>query len=176
MENYFPLIQKYHGPPSERYAKLINRYHGVNDEEIKKYVRDTTEKYFKPFDNVIHAMGYTDFFTSMQVLLHMADRMSMAHSIENRAPYLDPRLISFAFSIPPHLKIKDGIAKYIFKKVASKYLPEEVAFRKDKRGFIAPINKWYKPSINNNSALKEFDRTFYRGMVYNDWKKVFKLS
>jgi len=120
-------------------------------------------------------MGYTDFHTSMQVLLHMADRMSMAHSIENRAPYLDPRLIAFAFSLSPELKIKNGIAKYIFKKVAAKYLPEDIAFRVDKRGFVAPINKWYQATINNNGSLGEYDRTFYRDMVYKDWKKVFRI-
>ncbi len=176
MSNYFPLIKKYYDKPSKRYARLINRYQDANDEIINSYVESITEKCFEPFDGVVHGMGYTDFCTSMQVLLHMADRMSMAHSIENRSPFLDPRLISFAFSISSNFKIKDGITKYIFKKVASKYIPKEVAFRTDKRGFIAPINKWYKPSLINKSKLSEYDRTFYKEMVYNDWKKVFSVK
>lgn len=176
MKNYFPLIEKYYGLPSKRYAKLINRYSDVNNEDINSYVERMTKKYFEPFDSVVHGMGHTDYYTSMQVLLHMADRMSMAHSIENRAPFLDPRLISFGFSIPPDLKIKDGITKYIFKKVASKYIPEDLAFRPDKRGFVAPINKWYKPTMNYNGRLKEFDRTFYKDMVFSDWKRVFSIK
>ena len=62
------------------------------------------EKLFKPifemFDDPINAMGYIDFKYVMPSLLQMGDRMASAFGIENRCPYLDKRLIEFAFSLP----------------------------------------------------------------------------
>ena len=70
-------------------------------------------------------------------LLFLTDRMSMRHSIEARVPYLENRLVDFALSIAPALKTKNFTLKYPLKKVAQRYLPDEVIFRK-KRGFSSP--------------------------------------
>jgi len=71
-------------------------------------------------------------------LLFLTDRMSMRHSIEARVPYLENRLVDFALSIPPALKTRNFTLKYPLKKVAQRYLPDEVIFRK-KRGFSSPV-------------------------------------
>jgi asparagine synthase (glutamine-hydrolysing) len=71
-------------------------------------------------------------------LLFLTDRMSMRHSIEARVPYLENRLVEFALSIPPDQKIKHFTLKHPLKKVAQRYLPDEVIFRK-KRGFSSPV-------------------------------------
>jgi len=70
-------------------------------------------------------------------LLFLTDRMSMRHSIEARVPYLENRLVDFALSIPPALKTRHFTLKYPLKKVAKRYLPHEVIYRK-KRGFSSP--------------------------------------
>ena len=74
------------------------------------------EKLFKPifemFDDPINAMGYIDFKYVMPSLLQMGDRMASAFGIENRCPYLDKRLIEFAFSLPADEKLT-----IIFKKL-----------------------------------------------------------
>jgi len=169
MENYSYLIDKYYGSSAERYARIINRSDNVHDTEIKEYLKGCTEDAFEKFGDVVTAMGIVDYHTSMQALLQMADRMNMAFSIENRAPFLDPRLIQFAYSLPGHLKIKNGITKYVFKKVASRFVPDKIINRKDKRGFLAPVNIWF----GFNEEGKKYDRSVYKEMVYKDWLNVF---
>lgn len=168
MEKYNYLIQKYYGTPESRYTKLINRNVNQFDEESNRYLFDMTSYYFSKTESPIHGMGFVDFYTTMQVLLKMADNMSMASSIENRSPFLDYRLVQYAFSLPDKYKINDGITKYIIKKIARKIIPKEIADRIDKRGFAAPINLWF-----NWGANGQYGREQYKESIYSDWKKVF---
>ena len=75
-----------------------------------------------------------------EALLSKVDKMSMANSVETRNPFLDFRLVDTAFSINSKLKIGDT-NKYLLKKVASKYLPQEIINRQ-KKGFNSPFNEW----------------------------------
>lgn len=168
LENYDYLIGKYYGEPSDRYIKLINRSELIFQDKYMNYMKSIVEPHFNFFEkNVVHAMGSVDFYSTLQIILQMADRMSMAHTVENRAPFLDHRLIQYAFSMPEKYKIENGITKNIIKKIAKKFLPEKVVDRKDKRGFLLPFNLWFP---NNGN---KYDRTKYKDMVYNDWKKAF---
>lgn len=74
------------------------------------------------------------------------DRMGMAASIENRAPFLDYRMIELAFSIPGELKIRDNETKYIFKKSVSSLIGDGLAYRK-KQMFTVPIGEWLKKEL-----------------------------
>lgn len=74
-------------------------------------------------------------------ILQKADRMSMANSLEVRVPYLDYDVFDFARKLPIKAKIRKGQTKYIFRRVASKKLPEQIADRK-KLGFPVPIRIW----------------------------------
>ncbi len=82
-------------------------------------------------------------------LLTKVDRMSMAHSIESRVPFLDHHLVELAFSIPSNLKLKGRIKKYILKKALRGIVPDRILNRK-KAGFSIPAGKWFK------NELKEF--------------------
>lgn len=77
MKKYNYLIDRYYGSPVERYARLINRCDNQNDLKVLNYLKEKTGYYFKKINNdVIHAMGITDFYMSMQVLLQMSDRVN----------------------------------------------------------------------------------------------------
>ena len=65
----------------------------------------------------------------------------MACSIESRVPFLDHTLVEFAARIPDHLKIRGGVAKYVFKKAVEGYLPAEIIHRR-KMGFPTPLSEW----------------------------------
>ncbi|MEI6815569.1 MAG: asparagine synthase (glutamine-hydrolyzing) [Bacteroidota bacterium] len=85
------------------------------------------------------------FHTSLPHLLHYEDRNSMAFSIESRVPFLDHRLVEFAFSLNDFDKINHGETKYILRKSLSNLLPEKIANRKDKKGFVTPGEvKWLR--------------------------------
>jgi asparagine synthase (glutamine-hydrolysing) len=75
--------------------------------------------------------------------LNYTDKMSMYNSIETRVPFLDYRIANFAAALPVELKVKNGHAKYILKKVAEKYLHKDIVYRK-KTGFGAPLRQWVK--------------------------------
>lgn len=167
MQMYSYLIQKYYGKPEERYARLINR-NDQDDGTLHDYLVDLGSYYFSKSPDVLHAMGIMDFYTTMQILLQMSDKICMAFSSENRHPFLDYRLVQFAFSMPSKYKINHGITKHIFKKVAAKFVPEEIAFRKDKRGFSAPVNLWFRWAEKGN-----YDRNTYKNLIYSDWLNVF---
>jgi len=69
------------------------------------------------------------------------DRVSMAHGIEGRTPFLDHKLVEKVFSIEPGLRYHSGITKELLKKVAGPYLPESIINRK-KKGFSSPYLEW----------------------------------
>lgn len=69
-----------------------------------------------------------------ELLLMRVDKMSMAHSIETRVPFLDEDLVAFALQIPSGMKRKNGEPKYILKKAAEGIIPREIIYRK-KLGF-----------------------------------------
>jgi len=92
----------------------------------------------------ISQMQYLDFNTWLSGdILVKADRMTMAHSLELRVPFLDHHVVEFAATIPAHFKIADNMTKYILRKAATSWLPEEVAYR-PKRGFPVPTREWMK--------------------------------
>jgi asparagine synthase (glutamine-hydrolysing) len=74
-------------------------------------------------------------------VLPFVDRLSMAHSIEVRVPYLDYRIIEFSNKLPGRLKIRNGCNKYIHKKAVEKILPKDLVQR-PKEGFVQPIYSW----------------------------------
>lgn len=80
-----------------------------------------------------------------QVLPFM-DRLSMAHSIEVRSPFLDHRLVEFANRLPGNLKIKDGVNKYVHKLAVRTLVPEDLLSR-PKEGFVQPIYSWMRGGL-----------------------------
>src|SRR5213594_377043 len=80
-------------------------------------------------------------------ILTKVDRMSMAHSIEAREPLLDHKLVEFAATIPPELKLKGPTTKYIFKKAMEGILPNEILYR-PKRGFGVPLGRWFRGKLS----------------------------
>jgi asparagine synthase (glutamine-hydrolysing) len=172
MKQYKYLIGRYYGSAAQRYAKLVNRYENKFDEKVNRFLEESIEFFYeKSKGDIVHFMGMNDFYTTMQVLLQMSDRVNMAHSIENRSPFLDFRLIQFAFSMPSKYKIKNGITKWALKEVAKKFIPAKIANRIDKRGFSAPVNKWFEWDKNG-----KYNRSAYKNMVYEDWVRVFKIN
>ncbi len=81
-------------------------------------------------------------------ILVKVDRMSMATSLEARVPFLDHRVVEFAFKIPGSLKIKNGETKYILKETMRDLLPQKILTR-DKQGFSIPIKNWIRHELKD---------------------------
>ena len=137
----------------------------VEDEKEKIYSTEilsqnlkSVNDYFEPFfvtnNNFLNQVLVTEFKTKLvDDLLLSEDRVSMAHSMESRVPFLDTDLVEFAFTIPAHLKLKNGTTKYIFKKAMSNVLPDEI-LNKPKDGFA------FTPSSLFKHSLKEYAEVF----------------
>jgi asparagine synthase (glutamine-hydrolysing) len=80
-------------------------------------------------------------------ILTKVDRMSMAHSIEARVPLLDHELIEFAATIPPELRLRGGVGKYVFKQALRGVLPAQTLDR-PKRGFAVPLARWLRGPLS----------------------------
>jgi asparagine synthase (glutamine-hydrolysing) len=137
----------------------------VSDVAVKAVV----SRHFEQFDDVVHAMGYTEFKLLLVSLLQMQDRTAAAFGLENRSPFLDHRIIEFAYSISSDLKIRDCTLKWIVRQVAARYIPKRVLERKDKMGLIFPVNRWYQWSGKRG----EFDRRSYSEYCMKAWRDVF---
>jgi asparagine synthase (glutamine-hydrolysing) len=74
-------------------------------------------------------------------ILTKLDRMTMANSVEARVPLLDHPLVEFVCALPPSLKLRAGVTKYIFKRVLRGKVPDEVLDR-PKQGFAVPLESW----------------------------------
>lgn len=89
-------------------------------------------------------------------ILQKADRMSMAHSLELRVPYLDREVFGVARRLPAKYKQKRQVSKYLFRKVARRHLPESSSNRK-KLGFPVPLGHFLTSDMGNAALLKAFD-------------------
>jgi asparagine synthase (glutamine-hydrolysing) len=76
-------------------------------------------------------------------ILTKCDRMSMAHSLEVRPPFLDHRIVEFAASLPESFKVRGRTLKYILRELMRDKLPRAVIRRK-KEGFDIPIHDWFR--------------------------------
>jgi len=80
-------------------------------------------------------------------LLMFSDKLSMAHSLEVRVPYLDKEVIEYAQRLPASFKVRLGKQKWLHRQVCSKFLPEEILRRK-KRGFaVNVVDQWFGDSV-----------------------------
>ena len=119
---------------------------------LRRNVRDDESlKYLQPWRQRYERNGHTDpgIWYSYIDLMHFQaehfltklDRVSMAHSIESRTPFLDHRLAETVFGIAPKLRYEEGITKSLLKTVAANYLPASVITRK-KKGFSNPYMEY----------------------------------
>lgn len=88
------------------------------------------------------ALHYNTFVNGLEELLRLADRNSMAHSVEVRLPFLQYQLVEFLFTLPPRLKIHEGWTKWLLRKAVELKLPNEIVWRKDKTGYEPPQKTW----------------------------------
>lgn len=100
----------------------------------------------------IDKMLYTDVKTRLaDHLLMITDRMTMAHSLEGRSPYVDQRVVEFVAAIPAELKLRGRHLKYIQRRIAEDYLPEPLLHRR-KQGFGFPLAYWFRNELRGLTA------------------------
>ena len=118
---------------------------------------------FQKGENVSEA-GWREFNGNLRELLRMGDRMSSAFGIENRCPFLDKRIIEFAYSLPDELKINGLETKVLLNRILRKrnlkYKPVE------KHGLYCSVPKWLGvPNRMDKNAYKNYQKVLWRKLV-----------
>jgi len=162
LREYKPLLQEFWREGlfedlDRRYFRLINRS-GVLREEINWDALGPYSPY-ETFQGIFRgenvqrqsyfdSMTHFDFKTLLPALLQVEDRVSMAHGLESRVPFLDHALVELAATIPSNIKFKDGTMKHVLKTAMGPVLPASIASRRDKMGFPVPLHEWLsKPGV-----------------------------
>jgi asparagine synthase (glutamine-hydrolysing) len=90
-------------------------------------------------------------------LLMYADKLSMAHGLELRVPYLDKDIVEFVERLPANLKIKNGSRKWLHRQVCGAFLPDSIV-KRPKRGFACNVvDSWFRDSINSRMSESLLD-------------------
>lgn len=105
-------------------------------------------------------------------ILQKADKMSMAHSLELRVPFLDKEVMKVGEQIGSEQKITNGTTKYVLRKAAEKSLPEEW-FKRKKKGFPVPIKLWFQEE-KYYQFVKEYFQADYVDQFF-DREKINQL-
>lgn len=148
----------------ERFIGNANLFSVEEREEVLKtkltHIRpmDIVAPYYKECKelNDIAKMQYIDinFWLQGDILLK-ADKMSMAHSLESRVPFLDIDVFNYAKKIPVDYRCNDKATKYAFRIAAKRHLPEATANKK-KLGFPVPIRVWLKEDRYFDMVMEAF--------------------
>jgi asparagine synthase (glutamine-hydrolysing) len=164
LREYKPLMKEFwrkglFDSMDKRYFRLINRSNDMED-EIDWTALDSPQV-FKDFSVIFNnplnvqkeayfdKMTHFDFKCLLPALLHVEDRMSMAHSLESRVPFLDHPLVEFAATVPADMKFKGGNMKHLLKQVFAQKLPNEIISRRDKMGFPVPLKEWFEHDLKD---------------------------
>jgi asparagine synthase (glutamine-hydrolysing) len=158
LRDYQPLIQEFWSEGifdsrDRRYFRLINRSNTFGDViDWSPFEGNSSWEDFKAVywgDNVgkesyFDSMTHFDFKTLLPALLQVEDRMSMAHGVESRVPFLDHRLVELLATIPAKVKFQSGELKRMLRVAFAREIPAAVRNRRDKMGFPVPLQPWLR--------------------------------
>jgi asparagine synthase (glutamine-hydrolysing) len=187
LKAYKPLIKSFWSDGvfedlDRRYFKMVNRAPQAGP--LVRWEAMEPHDVWPDFEQIFNApnlrngsyldrMSHFDMKTLLPALLHVEDRMSMAHGLESRVPLLDHPLVELAATVPADIKFRNGDLKHLLKKLMRPSLPPEVMDRKDKMGFPVPLNDWIgRPGPTREFALDILGSSAAADREYFDNRRV----
>ncbi|MDD2720632.1 MAG: asparagine synthase (glutamine-hydrolyzing) [Gallionella sp.] len=165
LKQAYEIVGTYYGgwpAGSSQFAKLPSKTRYIAEYHARRLARKTLRRIpeyqckdashpaWKGLGHLNQQLYVSTHETVLPTLLRNYDRYSMASSVEIRMPFLDHRILSFAFSLPWTSKIRGGYSKAVIRDAAAPFMPDAVTYRKSKLGFNSPVVDWMK------GPLKEF--------------------
>jgi asparagine synthase (glutamine-hydrolysing) len=123
---------------------------------------DSADSMLENWDDIADLMADTDELGGLQFLelrstlpdelLMFADKLSMAHGLELRVPYVDKEIVEYVERLPGNLKVRNGSRKWLHRQVCQTYLPHAIMVRK-KRGFACNVvDDWFRSAMDGRMA------------------------
>lgn len=166
--------------PEEIYWGLVS--HWKQPEQI---VKDATElptvltdaSQWANVPDLTHRMMYLDTVTYLpDDILTKVDRAAMGVSLETRVPLLDHRVLEFAWTLPPGMKLRDGQSKWLLRQVLYRHVPKELIER-PKMGFGIPLDVWLRGPLRAwaeellSPSRLESEGYFQSGPIQEKWRE-----
>jgi asparagine synthase (glutamine-hydrolysing) len=143
LEHYRWMV--YLGPHAKSRLYSAKLRSALGSADVYAPVRDAMKRFGQ--DDLLNRQLYADLSLYLaDDILVKVDRMSMATSLETRAPFLDGDVMELAFSMSGHLKIRNGERKWILKQAMRGLLPEGILSRR-KEGFSIPMKNWLRREL-----------------------------
>jgi len=152
------FIQATGFPPEQAYYNLVAASHKKQDQVISAKFR-TAAAALNPYNvfldlfrkagkrDIVNSLMYFDMYSyTLNDLLVLSDRTSMAASLEVRVPLYDHKLVEYVFGLPADYKLRGLEKKYILKKAFEGILPRQILYRK-KQGFSTPLAVWLRNDL-----------------------------
>ena len=181
------LSQAYRDPQLQNYQALVSLVTVGSREQILATMLDRSPNHqcldhalylirrFAIGKDLVADMSRVEWHTTMQCLLRMADRMMAAHSIENRSPFFDYRLIELATRIPTKHKINTLWSKAVLREAALRLgVHPEIVNCPTKVGLVTPWNKWRAAQTTDGRGA--WDRRDFREQMQAAWRRAYHLS
>ncbi len=185
---YHPMARHFWGPGAfgegaDRYLWMLQR-----GAALPPYFEANVRRLFEREGEIVDRAGFADLCVTLPSLLTMNDRSSAAEGLENRCPFLDHRIVEFAFTLPPGHKIRGLRSKHLLREAARGLVPDAIIDRTDKMGLVVPVNRWLRGPLaawareleegldrrgyghlKQSSDRGEFDRNLYARICLELW-------
>jgi len=167
VQNYSSMLRRYDGSDLDRFCRMASRSGLAGAAAMKGYLTH----FWNQRKTMCENMCYVEAKIFLQPLLQMGDRMTMANGIEGRNPFLDHRLVEFAFSLDDKVRHKPGRAKWIVHEAARRILPKGALLleRSVKHGLPTPVNLWLQ-------GRHSFDRKYWNALMTAECIKTLQRS
>lgn len=160
---YASMLERYNGTDLDRFCRMASRS-GLSGAALLEMF---LAAHWSDRKSMLENICYVESRIFLQPLLQMADRMCMAHCVENRCPYLDHRIVEFAFSLDDSLRYRGGTGKWLINQAAQKLLPTGslTLERPIKHGLATPVNLWLQ-------GRHSFDRRYWNTLMTAECMKA----
>ena len=135
--------------------------------------KDKELKILGPFNQNLYMQSHKNV---LPTLLRCYDRYSMGNGLEIRMPFMDYRIVSFAFSIPWKSKINGGYGKKIIRDMAAPFMDKKIIYRKDKIGFNSPMTEWMQGNMKEFILDTIHSKDFYECELLNPLNVIIKIN
>jgi asparagine synthase (glutamine-hydrolysing) len=165
--SYTAMLGRYRGSDLDRFCRMASRSGLGGAAAMKMFLTE----YWNDRMSLVENICCVETSLFLQPLLQMNDRMTMAHGVEARCPFLDHRVVEFAFSLDDTMKFRDGTGKWIVHAAARKLLPRDalVLSRTVKHGLPTPVNLWMQ-------GRHGFDRRYWNTLLTAECVKALVVS